>query len=252
MRNPLRPAFLALAWLALAVAPARADTIRIATEGAYPPFNYVENGEPAGFEVDLARALCAAMHATCSFVLQDWDSMIAGLKENRYDAIVSSMEITPERQKRIAFTRRYYRVPAALIAQAVDPLPAGPPGLPDLAGKSVGTTGAEEFTTFLEERAKGATVRVFDKVEDAALDLLTDRIDFVLGDKLALSNWLQSREGACCRFAGDVAVERPGVGVGLRKADTALLARFDAAIADVIADGTYDRIRAKYIPFDIK
>jgi ABC-type amino acid transport substrate-binding protein len=79
----------------VAAAPARAqDPIRIATEGAYPPFNYVENNEAAGFEVDLARALCTAMGAPCTFVLQDWDGMIPGLRENRYDAIMSSMEIT--------------------------------------------------------------------------------------------------------------------------------------------------------------
>ena len=88
-----------LVWVAALLcwsAAARADDapIRIATEGADPPFNYVEGSEPAGFEVDLGRALCAAMKASCVFVLQDWDSMIPALKEGRFDAIMSSMEIT--------------------------------------------------------------------------------------------------------------------------------------------------------------
>lgn len=226
--------------------------IRIATEGAYPPFNYVENNEPAGFEVDLGRALCGAMKVACTFQLQDWDTMIPALKDGRFDAIMSSMEITPERRRRIAFSRRYYRIPAALIGPK-DAEPPKPGAMPDLAGKSVGTTASGEFTTFLETLA-GVTVRTFDKIEEADLDLLTDRIDYVLGDKLALAAFLTSREGAaCCRFVADMPVDRgEGVGIGFRKSDTALLGRFDAAIAAVVADGSYDRIRSRYFAFDVK
>lgn len=245
-----------LAIIVAAFSPAVAQegapaAIRIATEGAYPPFNYVENNEPAGFEVDLGRALCGAMKVACTFQLQDWDTMIPALKDGRFDAIMSSMEITPERRRRIAFSRRYYRVPAALIgSKDAEPPRAGT--LPNLAGKSVGTTASGEFTTYLEAQA-GVTVRTFDKLEEADLDLLTDRIDYVLGDKLALSAFLASREGACCRFLADMPVDRgEGIGVGLRKTDTALLGRFDAAIVAVMADGSYDRIRSKYFAFDVK
>lgn len=239
---------------ASAVATAQDDPapIRIATEGAYPPFNYVENNEPAGFEVDLGRALCGAMKVACTFQLQDWDTMIPALKDGRFDAIMSSMEITPERRRRIAFSRRYYRIPAALIGPK-EAEPPKPGAAPDLAGKSVGTTASGEFTTYLEAQA-GVTVRTFDKLEEADLDLLTDRIDYVLGDKLALSAFLTTREGAaCCRFVADLPVDRgEGVGIGFRKSDTALLGRFDAAIAAVVADGSYDRIRSKYFAFDVK
>jgi polar amino acid transport system substrate-binding protein len=247
------PALAALLWLVAAPAATAQPVLRIATEGAYPPFNYVENNAPAGFEVDLARALCAAMARSCSFVLQDWDMMIAGLKEGRYDAIVSSMEITPERRKRIAFSRPYYRIPAALMAPKSEPLPK-PGVVPSLAGKSVGTTDDAEFTNHLETREPGAIVRTFDKLDDAALDLLTGRLDYVLGDRLALTKFLGTREGAaCCHLVGNRAVDRgEGVGIGVRKADGELRAQFDVAIAAVIADGTYDRIRAKYVPFDIK
>lgn len=226
--------------------------IRIATEGAYPPFNYVENNEPAGFEVDLGRALCGAMKAACTFQLQDWDTMIPALKEGRFDAIMSSMEITPERRRRIAFSRRYYRIPAALIGPKDAETPK-PGTAPSLVGKSVGTTASGEFTTYLDAQP-GVTVRTFDKLEEADLDLLTDRIDYVLGDKLALSAFLATREGAaCCRFVADLPVDRgDGVGIGVRKSDTALLGRFDAAIAAVVADGSYDRIRSKYFAFDVK
>lgn len=245
---------LASAWLATATSAQSAQSVRIATEGAYPPFNYADNNEPAGFEVDLARALCEAMAAECTIVLQDWDGMIAGLKERRYDAIMSSMEITPERRQRIAFSKRYYQIPSSLIGPASgDPPPPGAPR-PDLAGKSVGTTADSAFASFLEERHKDASLKTYDKLEEAELDLLTGRIDYVLGDKLALRTFLDSREGAvCCRYVADMPVNRgEGFGVGLRIGDKTLLAAFDAAIDKVEGDGTYDRIRVKYFPFDIK
>lgn len=226
--------------------------IRIATEGAYPPFNYVENNEPAGFEVELGRAMCEAASVACTFVLQDWDSMAAGLKERRYDAIMSSLEITPERRTRYSFSRRYYRVPAALIGPKTGAVADGTP--PDLSGRSVGAVADSEFAGFLESAYPRADVRTFGKLDEANLDLLTGRLDFVLGDKLALSNFLATREGkTCCRFVADLPVDRgEGFGVGLRKGDVALVALFDAAIDKIVASGAYDRVRAKHIPFDIK
>ena len=239
--------------LSLSAVAGRADepVVRIATEGAYPPFNYVENNDPAGFEVELGRALCGAMAATCTFVLQDWETIVAGLKEHRYDAVMSSLEITPERRTRVLFSRRYYRIPAALIGPKAAPVPSGPP---DLAGKSVGTVVDSEFAGYLESTHKSANVRTFSKIEEANLDLLTGRLDYVLGDKLALTKFLESREGlVCCRFVADLPVDRgEGIGIGLRKGDKALAERFNAAIGAVMADGTYDRIRAKYFSFDIK
>jgi polar amino acid transport system substrate-binding protein len=228
-------------------------SIRIATEGAYPPFNYVDqNNEPAGFEIELGRALCAAMAATCTFVVQDWDGMIGALRAGRFDAIMSSMEITPERQRKIAFSDRYYAIPSALIARKGTDFTGPTPE--KLAGRSIGTTLDSEFQAFLETGYRDTTVKTYDKLEEAELDLLTERIDFVLGDKLALSTFLASREGAaCCAFKADMPVDRgDGIGVGLRKGDTELIGLFNKAIAQVKADGTYDRIRKSYFSFDIK
>ncbi len=227
--------------------------IRIATEGAYPPFNYGENNEPAGFEVELGRAMCEAMAASCTFVFQDWDGIIAGLRERRYDAIMSSLEITKERKHRVAFSKRYYRIPAALIGAKSAALNAGG-GPPDLVGKTVGAVADSEFAGFLESTYPNTELRSFGKLEEANLDLLTGRLDYVLGDKLALSTFLGTREGKmCCRFVTDLPVDRgEGFGVGLRKGDTTLLTFFNTAIDRVVASGAYDRIRAKYVSFDIK
>jgi polar amino acid transport system substrate-binding protein len=229
------------------------STLRIATEGAYPPFNYVEGTEPAGFEVELGRALCDAMALPCTFVLQEWDGMYGALREGRFDAIMSSMEITPERRTRYRFSRPYYRIPAALIgAKGGDD--AKPFTASDLSGQTVGVVADSEFAAYLEELPRKPDIRTYNKLEEADLDLLTGRISYVLGDKLAISQFMASREGeSCCRYVADLPVDRGGgIGVAMRKGDRGLAEMFDAAIAKVMADGTYDRIRKKYVPFDIK
>jgi polar amino acid transport system substrate-binding protein len=244
------PALLTVAQPAAAQA---VRSLRIATEGAYPPFNYVDaNNEPAGFEIDLGRAFCAAMAAECTFVIQDWDGMTGALRAGRFDAIMSSLEITPERARRIAFSNPYYRIPTALIGRKGGEFTGSSPD--KLEGRTIGTLADSEFLAFLEAGYKGSTLKTYDKLEEATLDLLTERIDFVVGDHLALSNFLASREGeACCRLLATLPVDRgSGFGVGLRKTDSDLVARFNAAIAKVMADGSYDRIRVKYFPFDTK
>jgi polar amino acid transport system substrate-binding protein len=230
-------------------------SIKVAVEGAYPPFNYLDqNNELQGFEVDLLKALCDAMQTECTLVSHEWDGIIRGLLNHEYDAIVSSLEITERRAKRIAFSRRYYLIPAAFIAQASEPIRDPTPAT--LAGKTIGAVDRSEHARYLEERYTQSTVKTYAKLEEANLDLLTGRLDFVLGDKLSLSKFIESREGACCRLVADVPVDPAfhgrGYGVGLRKEDEDLKARFDSAIGEVMGNGTYDRIRAKYFPFDIK
>jgi polar amino acid transport system substrate-binding protein len=243
-------------WLSLASAEAQERrTIRIMTEGAFPPFNYLENNEPQGFEVELGRALCATMKVDCVFVVRDWEGLIKGLLAKEYDAIMASLSITDRRRTRIAFSKPYYRIPASFIARKdVDVAGVSPA---DLTGKSIGTTARSEHAALLEERYPQSGLKTYGKFEDANLDLLTERIDLVLGDRTALQKFLDSKEGsACCRLVGDApfdpAFYSPGVAVGLRKEDKDLKEMFNRAIDAVVANGTYDRIRVKYFPFDIK
>jgi polar amino acid transport system substrate-binding protein len=228
--------------------------IRVAVEGAYPPFNYLDQNELQGFEVDLLKALCEAMKANCIPVVRQWDGIVRGLINREYDAIMSSLEVTEQRKKRIAFSHRYYQIPAAIIGRKDATLEAVTPEA--LAGKTIGAVDRSEHARYVENLLSGAELRLYGKLDDANLDLLTERIDFVMGDKLALSNFLGSREGACCHLVADVpenpAYHGNGYAVGLRKEDGALRDAFDRAIAQVMVDGTYDRIRSKYFSFDIK
>jgi len=258
-RRLLAPLLLG-AWLGLSASPAQEPppieprTVRIATEGAFPPFNYLENNEPQGFEIDLGKAFCEAMGATCTFVIHEWDGIIKGLLAKEYDAVMASLAITERRKARIAFSRRYYLIPPAFIGRKDQDVPDVSPAV--LAGRTIGTIEGSHHAAFLQARYPGAEIRTYAKLEEADLDLLTGRIDLVLGDKLALSRFLKSREGACCHIIGephaDPVYYGEGVAVGLRKEDKALKEMFNRAIERVMGDGTYDRIRAKYFEFDTK
>ena len=241
-------------WLATA-AFAEERTVTIATEGASPPFNFLDqNNEPQGFEVDLGRALCATAKLKCDFVVHEWEGIVRDLIAKRYDAVMASVAITAKRKARIAFSRPYYRIPATFIMRKDAEIPDASPAA--LAGKSVGTTERSEHVALIETVYPQSQLRLYGTFEDAALDLLTRRIDLVLGDKLALTRFLESREGECCRILADLpenrAIYGEGIGIGLRKEDKDLRQAFDRAIDQVMADGTYDRIRAKYFSFDIR
>lgn len=243
-------------WLALGPAMAQETrTVRIATEGAFPPFNYLDNNEPQGFEIELGRAFCAAMKADCVFVVHDWEGILKALVAKEYDAAMASLLVTDKRKERIAFSRPYYRIPVSFIARKDFDVAGLTPAA--LAGKRIGTTDRSEHAAFLEERYPQSELRTFGKFEDANLDLLSGRIDLVLGDRIALNRFLEAKDGsACCRLVGDaphdLAFYSPGIAIGLRKQDKELRDSFNRAIEAVMADGTYDRIRAKYFPFDTK
>ncbi|MDJ1159808.1 transporter substrate-binding domain-containing protein [Chelatococcus sp. SYSU_G07232] len=231
-------------------------TVRIATEGAYPPFNYVDaTGQLQGFEIDIARALCSDAALTCDFQTQDWESLIAGLRAGRYDAIVASLSITEERRRKIAFSKRYYRTPQALIARKDAAIKGISPA--DLEGKAIGVQEHSLAADFLDDRYKGVEVKTYATLDEANLDLAVGRIDAVFGDKFALAEWLKrAREAHCCVFKADAPDEPAffgeGYGIGLRKQDGELKAIFDNAIDAIVANGTYDRIRARYFDFDVR
>jgi polar amino acid transport system substrate-binding protein len=228
--------------------------VRIASEGARPPYNYLENNELAGFEIDLARDLCARMKVSCSFIAQDWDGLIPGLLEHRYDAIMAAMEITGEARKKIAFTKPYIRMPSAFITSKepaiLDTSPAG------LAGKAIGVEARGTHEAYLDDVYQRSDIRPYPTFEEAILDLAEGRLDAVIGDKDAIAEYMKTRkEAQCCVLAGDVprdpAYFGDGIGIGLRKEDEALKAMFEKALDSCMADGAFARIRAKYFAFKI-
>lgn len=243
-------ALAAVAAFGLATSPASAaDKIRIGTEGAYPPFNFVDsNGKLQGFDVDIAKALCERMSAECTFVKQDWDGIIPALLGKKFDAIVASMSITEERKQAVDFTARYYTNKLQFVGKkgmAFDTSAAA------LKGKAIGAQRATISGDWLEKNRPGADLKLYDTQENAYLDLSSGRVDGVLADALVNYEWVQSDAGKGFEFKGEPVFDGDLIGIAVRKGENGLREKLNKAIADIVADGTYAKINAKYFPFSI-
>ena len=248
---------LALAALLLA-APAAAqelpNPLRIATEGAYAPFNYLDDqGNVQGFEIDLARAMCDELGANCEFVVQDWDGIIPGLLAQKYDAIIASLYITDERRERIAFSDKYYQVPARFVLPKSSTLEITPE---DMKGAVVGTQRATSFERFMRDEYPNVDLRVYATMEEAYLDLRSGRVDAIMADVVAASEgFLKTPDGEGFEFRGPEFAGAKwfgyGAGVGVRKEKAYIADAFSEAIAKVRTNGTYQKISDKWFGFDV-
>jgi polar amino acid transport system substrate-binding protein len=229
-------------------------TVRIASEGARPPYNYLEDNKLAGFEIDLARDLCDRMKVSCSFTAQDWDGLIPGLLANHYDAIMAAMEITDDARQKITFTKPYIRMPSAFLTlnehATLDTSPEG------LVGRTIGVESGGADQAYAEEVYKESEIHTYANLEEAILDLAEGRIDTVLAEKDEIVDYMKKhKEAQCCVIIADVphdpAYFGEGIGIGLRKEDETLKAMFEKALESCMADGTFAKIRAKYFDFNI-
>jgi lysine-arginine-ornithine-binding protein len=242
--------------------PSFADdhVVLIGTEGAYPPFNSIDSdGNLVGFDIDIANALCDAAGYECEFVVQDWDGIIPGLLAKKYDAIIASMSITAERAEIVDFTGKYYSTPAKFITSndMMMDIPNDYAGANDaLAGKKVGVQRATIHENFLRDNFPDVEVVVYATQDEANLDLANGRVDLVMADSVALDEgFLQTADGEGFGFVGpdydDPQWHGDGAGIAIRKGEEDLVAGFNAAIAQIRADGTYQAINDKYFDFNV-
>jgi len=229
-------------------AAAKAETIRIATEGAYPPFNMKSKaGKLTGFDVDIANALCAQMKAKCTIVAQDWDGIIPGLLAKKYDAIVASMSITEERKQKVDFTAPYYKNYLRFVARKGKKLMVDKMGL---KGKIVGAQRQTVSSKHLESNYKDVVkIKVYGTQQAAWLDLKAGRTDAVLADIYPAYDWVNKNKRFA--FVGQKIDINDQIGIAVRKDDSALRDKLSAAIKAIRANGTYAKINKKYFPFDI-
>lgn len=269
---------LALCWAQPGEAQSRWATqgVRIATEGAYAPWNFSKpDGSLDGFEIDLANELCRRMGVRCTIVAQDWDGIIPSLNAGRYDAIMAGMNITPRRLEVISFTRAYASGPGGLGVAKDSPLarlagtgtrfnletqPAEARAAIDalrtaLRGRTIGVQGATTHSAFLNEHFKDvATIREYRTTEQHDLDLQNGRVDAIWAAHSALTATFGQPgfEGFAIvgpGFSGGML--GIGVAVGLRKADNDLREMFDKAIAGALADGTVRNLSMKWFKVDL-
>lgn len=250
----LRAILLTLLLCASGWASAETMKIRMGTEGAYPPFNLIDkNGQLAGFDIDIGNALCEAMQAECEWVTSDWDGIIPALLAKKFDTIIASMSITEERKEKVAFSAKYYTTPVRFARAKGTDFEVSEQAL---KGKVVGVQSSTVSENFLRGRYGDIVeVRTYGTQDEANLDLLSGRVDLLLGDAFVLGEFLKSESGQQVEFVGpgftDTKYLGEGIGIAVRKEDTLLLEKLNQAIKQIREDGTYARINAKYFDFDV-
>ena len=273
MKNILKFFLSSISALAILFSSAQADSIRIGTEGAYPPWNAKdESGKLIGFEVELANFLCIYMKRDCTIVEQDWDGMIPGLIMRKYDAIMAGMSITDERMKTINFSQGYADEVASLAVMKGSSLEGmdTPKSInlstggsaakkvlktltAALAGKTIGVQTATIHQNFLESGDVGSVkIRTYKTQDEVNLDLAAGRIDAALAAAVAFTDYAE-------KSGKDVVLVGPtfaggafgnGVGVGLRKEDTQLEKDFNKAINTARKNGKISELAIKWFGFD--
>ncbi|MFD1327078.1 ABC transporter substrate-binding protein [Mycoplana ramosa] len=247
---------LAFAATTLLAASASAETLKIGTEGAYPPFNYQDSaGKLGGFDVDIGLALCAKMKVECEVVAQDWDGIIPGLQAKKYDMIIASMFITDERKKQVSFTDPYY------LAAMTHAAPKGA-NITDftnegMKGKTIGAQSGTTQANYVTAMYPDADIKLYPTQDEVNLDMANGRLDVQVGDMIPLLDWVTKNEDgkACCELIGEPITDKKfvgdGVGIAVRQEDNALRERLNQALKDIRADGTYQKINDKYFAIDV-
>jgi arginine/ornithine transport system substrate-binding protein len=252
MRKMIFAAGVALAALTMLAGAAQAQErdLRIAFDVPYEPFEYKdENGELIGFEVELAEAMCEEMNANCEFVIQAWDGMIPGLLARKFDLIMSSMSITPERAERVLFSEPYYNTPGGWFAR--EGFDTDVTDMDAMEGKVVGVQRGTTMDTYVTENMGGVvTIKRYTTADDMVLDLEGERLDVVFVDYPVGEQTILSKEGFV--EVGEPVKLGEGVGVAMRKRDKELAEEVNAALQTLKDNGTYDAIMNEYFNYDIK
>lgn len=236
---------------------ARAEdgVIRFGTEAVNAPLEYTDtDGTLKGLEVDIGNALCERMKVKCIWVNQQFDALIPALQAHKIDAAIGQISITDERRREIGFTDPVTNVPPRWVARKGSGITEDPA---TLKGKTVGVQSGTTHERYVNAHLKGIVeVKVYPTQDEAYLDLQSGRIDATLGDQTLSWDWLQHDGKGEFEFVGkppdDPAIFGTGTGIALRKDDTQLKARFDQALAAIMADGTFDKITRKYFPFSLR
>jgi polar amino acid transport system substrate-binding protein len=212
-----------------------ADTVRMGTEGAYPPYNFINDaGEVDGFERELGDELCVRAALTCEWVVNDWDSIIPNLVSGNYDTIIAGMSITAERDEVIDFTQNYTQPDAsAYMALSADV---------NLSGAVIAAQTNTIQASFVA--ASGATLVEFSTPEETVAAVKNGEADAVLADKSYLVP-VADADNSLVLLAQQELIGG-GVGMGVRESDNDLRDKFDAAIASMKADGSLNALIAKW------
>lgn len=227
------------------------NSIRFVTEDDYPPFHFaLPDGTLAGFDIDLARAICEELKVACTIQVRRFDLLAAAIDDNQADALLAALRIDAQNRKRFDFTAPYYATPARFVMSAKSTLVVTPEGL---AGKTVGVvakTAQEAYLSafFPEVKRKSYPTRA--ALRDA---LRKGEIDAFFDDAISSAFWIAGTDShGCCAFRGGPYTESrffgEGVGIAVKKGNRQLRNALNYALATLSANGVYTDLYLKYFP----
>jgi polar amino acid transport system substrate-binding protein len=218
----------------------------------YPPFDYAgPNGNPAGFNVDLARLVCDEIGATCTIQARRFDMLLDALHDNRGDAVIASIAASPQTRQRADFTDPYYRTPARFIARLDSPISDVLPET--VEGKKIAVVAGTAHEAFLKEMFTAAEIKSF-PTADAARDALRNhQVDLLFGDGISLAFWLNGTDsGGCCAFRGGPFLESrffgEGIGIAVKPGNDLLRQALNWALFRQWEKGSFTDLWLRYFP----
>jgi polar amino acid transport system substrate-binding protein len=230
----------------------RLTTIRFLTETDYPPFNFAgPDGNPQGFNVDLARIMCEELKIGCTVQMRRFETLISALNENRGDAAIASMAATPDVRSKIDFTDPYYRTPARFVVRRdspiEDPLPE------KLEGRKVAVTAGSAHEAYLKTLFTELDVRPYPTADVARLALRRGDVDLLFGDAISLAFWLNGTDSEnCCAFRGGPFLDSryfgEGVGVAVRRGNDMMRLVLNYALFRTWEQGRFTDLWLRYFP----
>jgi len=262
LRRALSAAALAVGLAAAAAVGAQAaGALKIGSDCTYPPFIYKDaSGRVKGFEVDISDEIARRLDMAPQRQCVTFDGLLPGLMVGKYDVVIAALDATPARAKRVDFSIPYYKAPAAFVgAKSLADAPAenGRISPSFMAGKTIGLLRASIYEQYLRNTYPNANIARYDTMDDALMDLKAGRVDMTFTDMAkAESDFLKKPGNQDFTFIGpkiiDYAVLGEGSAAAVRKGNTELLNKINAALKAMMADGTYDKINRQYWDFSVK
>jgi polar amino acid transport system substrate-binding protein len=230
----------------------RIATIRFLTDVDYPPFDYSgPDGNPAGFNVDLARLICDEIKVTCTIQARPFATLLDALNDNRGDAVIASIAPTAETRRRADFTDPYYRTPARFVARVDSPIGEV---LPEkLEGKKIAVIAGTAHEAYLKAMFTEAELRPYPNAEAAREALRRKEVDLLFGDGIALAFWLNGTDsGGCCAFRGGPFLESrffgEGIGIAVKSGNDLLRQALNWALFQLWEKGSFTDLWLRYFP----
>ena len=233
----------------------RRVVVRFVTESDYPPFNfYDEDGILAGFNVDIARAICRELDTACDIKVKPWGELFLALKRGEADAVIAGHIVTPQALAQVDFTDRYFHTPGRFAArrnaEKIDITPEG------LEGKTIGVAKGTSHEAYVRTFFRSSAIKVFENAEQARDALKRDQVDFIFGDGISLAFWLHGTSSRlCCEMRGGPYLEPmffgDGIAIAVPKTDQQIKTLINGALARLRENGRFEELVERYFPVKI-